>query len=288
MRSTRGSDSNPLFTEASGTTVKLVIFAFVAIGLMIADHRGDYLKTLRGMISAVLYPIERLAQVPRFLGEQILLGVTAQRTLQSQNDALKAQVLLSQAQVSQFAALKAENARLRVLLNARASLNVTGQLAEITDIDLDPFSHRVVVNLGSAVNVQPGQVLIDDQGIMGQIDRVGPLSATAILLSDPNAAIPVELVRSGARSIAYGTGDLGSLALLNLRAGAAEPGDLLVSSGLGGRFPPGFPVAIITSVREDPASGFWVAQARPSAALDRSLKVLLLSPQVQPAAAPKL
>jgi len=276
MRSASRTDSNPMFTEASGTTVKLVILAFVAIGLMIADHRGDYLRTVRGLISSVLYPIERLAQVPRFLGEQVALGLTEQRALKADNDALRSQALLNQAQLSQFAGLKAENDRLRTLLNARKSLNVSGQLAEITDLDLDPFSHRVVVNLGSAAGIVAGQVLIDDQGIMGQIDHVSPLSSTAILLSDPSAAIPVELVRSGARSVAYGTGDLGLLEVRNLREGSVIPGDLLVSSGLGGRFPAGFPVAVVSALREDQRSGFVIALARPTAALDRSLMVLLL------------
>jgi len=283
MRSARGSDLNPLFTEASSSVVKLVIFSVVAIGLMIADHRSGYLKSLRTVISTVLYPMERLAQVPRFLGDQVALGVTAQRALKAENDALKEQVLMNKAQLSQFISLKSENNRLRVLLNARASLNVSGQLAEITDLDLDPFSHRVVVSLGSAAGIEVGQVLIDDQGIMGQIDRVSVLSSTAILLSDPNAAIPVEVVRSGARAIAFGQGDPESLQLRNLRKGAAEAGDLLVASGLGGRFPAGFPVAVVKSVQLDPESGFWTATARPSAALDRSLKVLLLKSETAPA-----
>jgi rod shape-determining protein MreC len=284
MRSTRSADLNPLFTEATGTTVKLVIFGFIAIGLMIADHRGDYLVKVRATISAILYPIERLAQVPRFIGEQLSLSVVEQRTLKAENDALRGQLLLGQAQVAQFQSLKAENERLRSLLGARKSLDVRGQLAEITDIDLDPFNHRVTVNLGSASGVEAGQVLIDDQGVMGQIDRVGPLNATAILLSDPNAAIPVEIVRSGGRGIAFGSGDPQVLRLKNLRPGSARNGDLLVSSGLGGRFPPGFPVAVVSAVRGDPISGLEVADARPVAALDRSLKVLLLNSERAPVA----
>ena len=116
--------------------------------------------SLRTVISTVLYPMERLAQVPRFLGDQVALGVTAQRALKAENDALKEQVLMNKAQLSQFIALKSENNRLRVLLNARASLNVSGQLAEITDLDLDPFSHRVVVSFaGQAAGLDSDTII---------------------------------------------------------------------------------------------------------------------------------
>ena len=151
------------------------------------------------------------------------------------------------------------------------------QLASLVDIDLDPFRHRIVLDAGSRRGVREGRAVIDGEGGVGQVTAVTALNSTAMLISDPSHAIPVQVVRSGLRTIAYGTGSIDRLLLPNIPLSAdVRSGDELITSGLGGTFPAGFPVGRITELSPDETRLFVVAQARPSAALDRSGEVLLV------------
>ena len=177
-----------------------------------------------------------------------------------------------------MASLEAENARLRALLESTAKVGDQVLIAEILSVDMDPLRHRIVLNKGSRDGAYVGQALIDAQGVVGQITRDQLRSAEALLITDPDHAVPVEIVRSGLRTIAVGTGDLDNLSLPYMaRNTDIKNGDLLVSSGLGGTFPPGYPVGTVTEVRGDTGEAFLRVKARPAAALDRIREVLLVT-----------
>jgi rod shape-determining protein MreC len=182
-----------------------------------------------------------------------------------------------EAQVQQMAALRAENLRLRALLNSSALLADDVLVAELIGISPDPARHLVVLNKGADDGVFEGQPLIDAQGLMGQVIELAASSSRVLLLTDATHAIPVQVNRNGVRAIAEGIGRLDRLVLRHVASNEdIEVGDLLVSSGLGGRFPVGYPVAVVTEVSRDPGQAFAEVSARPSSALNRSRHVLLV------------
>ena len=184
--------------------------------------------------------------------------------------------------MQELESLSYENERLRRLLGAASSLQVNYHFAELLRIDLDPFSHRVLINRGRNDGVLSGQAVIDSGGVMGQVESVLPGMAYVILISDPGHALPVQVARTGHRSIIYGSGDTSILRLSELPINIdLQPGDHLLTSGLGERFPAGYPVAEVMSVQREPGQTFAVAYARPLAALDRGREVLLLEPRLQ-------
>ncbi len=177
----------------------------------------------------------------------------------------------------------AQNARLKGLLDAQKNLGLSVQFARLIDVDLDPFRHRIMLDVGSNQEVAVGQPVIDAHGVMGQIVEVLPNTSVAMLITDPTHAIPVVVERSGVRTIAYGSRAIDELNLPNVPISAdVKVGDKLLTSGLGGRFPAGFPVGEILQVKPDKTGMFAAALARPAAALDRSGEVLLLHDQPQP------
>ena len=198
-------------------------------------------------------------------------------TLLDDNARLAAGTLLLEARVQQMAALRAENVRLRALLNSSAVVQDDVLVAELIGISPDPARHLVILNKGSADGVYKGQPLIDAEGLMGQVVEVATNSARVLLITDATHAIPVQVNRNGIRAIAEGVGRLDSLELRHVASTEdIEVGDLLVSSGLGGRFPVGYPVAIVTEVLRDPGQAFARVKAMPNAALNRSRHVLLV------------
>jgi rod shape-determining protein MreC len=179
--------------------------------------------------------------------------------------------------LQQLAALEAENARLRALMVSPARLANRVQVAEILAVDLDPYRHRIAINRGEQAGVYVGQALLDADGIVGQVVRVNPLGAEAILISDPSHATPVELNRNGLRTVALGMGDVTRMDLPFLPNSAdIRIGDLLTSSGLGDAFPAGYPVARVTRVERRPGESFARVEAEPTAALNRTRQVLLV------------
>ncbi|MEM6576684.1 MAG: rod shape-determining protein MreC, partial [Pseudomonadota bacterium] len=193
--------------------------------------------------------------------------------------------LVSQSRINRVAALEAENQRLRQLLGSSPRLGDRVLVAELLDVDLDPFTHRMVVDRGSNDGVFAGQPVADARGIMGQIELTSAISANAVLISDPNHAIPVSINRTGMRTIAYGTGQIDRLELRDVAASAdIEPGDLVVTSGLGNRFPTGFPVGTVTRIENQPGAPFRTVSITPLAELDRARQVLLVWPGAEPPA----
>jgi rod shape-determining protein MreC len=246
---------------------------------MVVDHRQHHMEAIRSAISVVIYPIQYLVNLPVAVGHWMGESVSSREQLLEENERLRMQQLLFKAQLQKLAALRIENVRLRELLQSSKKVGENVLIAELLAIDLDPFSRQIVVNKGSNDSVYMGQPVLDAEGIMGQIVHVGPFSATVMLITDPNHAIPVHVNRNGLRAIALGTGAPDVLEIPYLPNSAdIQKGDLLTSSGLGGRFPADYPVARITKVEINPTQPYATVTAEPIALLERSREVLLVWP----------
>lgn len=275
--STHEADPRPLLLGGPALGLRLILFGLMAGGLMVADHRHHHLAAIRDFVATAAYPIQWTVQAPVAAWERLRESFATRARLQADNVRLAADNLALRLKLMRFESLEQENRRLR---EARASSSRVVQrtlVAEILRVDLDPFRQRVLVNKGTKDGVFRGQAALDANGIFGQVTRAGPLSAELILISDPEHAIPVQVNRTGARTIALGTGRSGLLSLPYLPQNAdVIVGDLLVSSGLGGVFPPGYPVGKVRSVVRDPAQPLLAVEAEPLAALDRDPEVLLV------------
>jgi len=247
---------------------------------MTVDHRQHHLDSLRAALSVAVYPLQWLVNLPGSTGQWFRESLSTRRDLQEENASLRTQQLVLNTQLQKLEALEAENMRLRALLDSSFQVGKRPMLiAELLSVDMDPYRHQIEINKGNLDRLYEGQPLLDSQGIMGQLIHVGPFTATAMLITDPSHAIPVQINRTGLRTIALGTGSIDRLDLPHIPTNAdVRAGDLLVSSGLGGRFPPGYPVAEVVSVEQDPGNTFSTVEARPRANLDRSREVLLVWP----------
>lgn len=250
---------------------------------MVVDTRLKNMETVRSWLGLVAYPIHTIASLPPSLGPWVLETFATRGHLQSENSRLHRDNLLLQAGQQKVAALEAENMRLRMLLESSLKIGERVLIAELVAVDLDPYQQQVVINKGSASGVFLGQSVLHANAVMGQVIHVNRLRSTVLMITDASHALPVQVNRNGLRTIAMGTGHINLLVLPNLPNNAdIKEGDLLVTSGLGGRFPPGYPVAKVSSVSREAGQPFATVQARPSAHLDRSREVLLVWPLTPP------
>ena len=280
-------DKVSLFAEGAVSTLRLITYLTAAMIIMVIDHRAGYLIGLRNAASAIVEPAYRVAAMPSEVAKAGRLAIATQSHLVDENRNLREALLLAQVRLNRMSALAAQNDRLKKLLDVQKDLGLGVQLARLIDIDLDPFRHRVVLDAGSLQSIVVGQPVLDAHGVMGQIVEVLPNTSVAMLVTDPTHAIPVMVERTGLRTIAYGTGSIDRLQLPNIPISAdVKTGDVLVTSGLGGRFPAGFPVGEILEISNDESGMFAAAIARPAAALDRSGEVLLLQDLPQPMGPP--
>jgi len=277
-------DNATLFAEGAVSTLRLIVYLVVAVAVMVLDHRGGYLARIRAFAGAVLVePAYRLAALPADVARAARTAVVTQDTLARENRELREQLLLAQARLKRLDVLLVQNERLKALLDAQENLGLAVKFARLIDVDLDPFRHRIVLDAGAKQGVEVGQPVIDAQGVMGQVVQVLPNSSIVMLVTDPTHAIPVVIERTGLRTIAYGSGAIDRLELPNIPISAdVRVGDRLMTSGLGGRFPAGFPVGEIVAASSSDSGMFTAAIAHPAAALDRSGEVLLLEDQPQP------
>jgi rod shape-determining protein MreC len=259
-------------------TLKLLAWLALAIALIALDHRGGWLAQVRQRAVAAVQPLWWLAGAPARIGDALSEGAATRNRLAAENRVLRNALLLSGARVARLQAASAENAHLRELLGAaRRGNGLDVQLAPVLDIDLDPTRQRLVLDAGTRSGVVVGQSVIDAGGLVGQIIGVQAGTATVLLITDPDHAVPVMVARSGVRLLAYGTGSSDRLALANVPLSAdVRVGDVVLTSGLGGRFAAGFPVGTIVALRPDDSHAFLVGDVRPAARLDRGRDVLLL------------
>jgi rod shape-determining protein MreC len=270
-------------------TLRLLAYLALALALVVLDHRGGWLSGLRGQAEILVQPLWAVAGLPGRAVRGLSDNAGTRAQLVAENARLRNELLLASARMARLQVSAQENARLRGLLGAveRGGLDV--QLAPVLDIDLDPSRQRLVLDAGSRDGVRVGQAVLDAGGLVGQVIGVMPGSATALLLTDPDHAVPVAVLRSGVRLVAYGDGRSDRLRVTNIPLSAdVRVGDRLVTSGLGRRFPAGFPVGEVVSLAPDHSRAFLVAEVRPAAQLDRGRDVLLLRrlPDLDPAVPP--
>lgn len=254
-----------------------MLYSLVAIVLMAMDQRGHYVPRVRSAVEYLVEPVYHAVEWPIRATRNLFSQFQSRRSLRHQNEDLKQQILLQQAALQRMETLVQENSRLRSLFEGAASQPFGYHFAELVKVDLDPFSHKVLIDRGSADGVSAGQAVIDGAGVMGQVEDVHLHFSSVRLISDPNHALPVQINRTGLRTVAFGSGETGVLNLPSVPMQAdVRQGDLIVTSGLGDRFPGGYPVARVTSIDREEGQTFAQIQAEPLAALDRGREVLLI------------
>ncbi len=266
-------------SSSRGTTsgLRLTLICILSLILMVLDHQNQHLVKIREALSVVVYPVQAVINAPFALGRWADENFSARSRLIDENQGLHQEVLMQGARLQRMIALEAENVRLRALLDSTAKVADRVLIAEIVSVDMNPFRHTILINKGGRDGVYVGQALIDAAGIVGQITRGQPFAAEAMLVTDADHALPVEIARNQLRTIAMGTGDINRLALPFLPRNAdVQAGDLLVSSGLGRAFPAGYPVGTIVDIRSKAGQPFLEVDAEPSAALNRIREVLLI------------
>jgi len=270
-------DHRPLLLAGPSLGLRLAILSFAAVGLMVADHRLGYMGVVRDWLSVATYPFHWAVDAPSSAWDYLSDAFRTRASLRDENDRLGNENRELRLRLMRYEALEQENRRLREARAGSARVAERYLVAEILQVDLDPYRQRVLIDKGSREGVFAGQAALDAEGVFGQVTRVGPVSAEVIMISDPAHAIPVQINRTGVRTIAVGLGQTGKLMLpyLPRNADVAE-GDLVVSSGLGGVFPPGYPVARVAEVVRDPAEPLLSVGVTPLAHLDRDPEVLLV------------
>ncbi|MEX5683153.1 rod shape-determining protein MreC [Pseudomonas silesiensis] len=267
----------PLFTKGPSLGVRLLVLVVLSVALMVVDARFTLLKPVRSQMSLVLMQSYWITDLPQRLWQGVASQFGSRTELVAENEKLKTENLLLQGRMQKLAALTEQNVRLRELLNSSALVNEKVEVAELIGMDPNPFTHRIIINKGERDGVVLGQPVLDARGLMGQVVELMPYTSRVLLLTDTTHSIPVQVNRNGLRAIASGTGNPERLELRHVADTAdIKEGDLLVSSGLGQRFPAGYPVATVREVIHDSGQPFAIVRAVPTAALNRSRYLLLV------------
>jgi rod shape-determining protein MreC len=280
----RNSDTSGRIT---GLLLRCVLYSLLALALIIVDKRYDHLGKIRRVLSVVAYPVQIAVASPFEGWDWFRESVTTRDALRADKNRLEAELRLAQFRLQRYEALEAESQRLRALRDKTTGVTDRFVIGDVMDIDLDAFRERVLVDKGAQDGVFVGQAVLDSGGVFGQVARVGQLTAEVILVSDATHAIPVQINRNGLRTVAVGTGDMSRLKLPYLPTSAdVVAGDLLVTSGLGGGFPAGYPVGTVAEVKRDPAQSLADVDVKPAAALDRSRELMFVWLKAQPTQPP--
>ncbi|WDH50189.1 rod shape-determining protein MreC [Pseudomonas chlororaphis] len=267
----------PLFAKGPSLGVRLLVLVVLSVALMVVDARFTLLKPVRSQMSLVLMQSYWITDLPQRLWQGVASQFGSRTELVAENEKLKTENLLLQGRMQKLAALTEQNVRLRELLNSSALVNEKVEVAELIGMDPNPFTHRIIINKGERDGVVLGQPVLDARGLMGQVVELMPYTSRVLLLTDTTHSIPVQVNRNGLRAIASGTGNPERLELRHVADTAdIKEGDLLVSSGLGQRFPAGYPVATVKEVIHDSGQPFAIVRAVPTAALNRSRYLLLV------------
>jgi rod shape-determining protein MreC len=275
MIASRGNDSNPARIPALGARV--IVFIVISILLMYFDHRENHLDAVRKGVGVAMYPVRLVVDAPVRLWHWLGAATTTRGELQTEVSRLRSERLLTNVRLQRLTALEAENARLRSMLDARSKVRDQVRVAEIMAVDANPYEHNLIIDVGERDGVYDGQAIVDADGVIGQVIKTGLMTSQAVLISDADHALPVEVNRNGLRTIAVGTGEIDRLELPFLPNNAdIRVGDLLVTSGLGGTFPSGYPVAVVNAVTRIPQQQFADVTATPVAALDQVREVMLI------------
>ncbi|MDI9244916.1 rod shape-determining protein MreC [Marinobacter sp. CHS3-4] len=266
-----------MFVQGPVPGLRLVIVFVLSVALIVADARFNQLTSVRSAIGTGLAPVHWLGNAPEQFSNWVSSLFTTRDDLLEENEALQARLLILERRALKYAALASENNELRQLMNSSEVLDDRVIVGEVVAVSPDPFSHEIVINKGSRDGVKPGQAILDANGLMGQVQQTSSFTSRVLLVSDSSHAVPVEVVRNGLRAVLLGNGDADALELVHVPDTAdIRKGDLLVSSGLGGRFPKGYPVAEVASITKEPGEPFVEIEATPRAELNKSRLVLVV------------
>lgn len=269
-----------LFKRGPAMGFRLIILIALSLTIMVLDHREQQMQTVRQGLSLLVTPIQYVVDMPLRFADWVSESFSSHRKLLEENTQLKTQELLLRGQVQKFYALEKENRQLRALLQSSPRVEEKVVSARLLAVDANRYVHQYTLGKGSRQGVYVGQAVLDANGVLGQVIRVTPLTSTVLLLIDSRSAIPVENSRNGIRGIVTGTGELNSLALIDVpRSADVKAGDVLMSSGLGQRFPAGYPVGVVSSVIANPGEHFAQIKVTPSAQFNRGRIVLLVLPK---------
>ena len=259
---------------------KLIIFVVLSFILLINDQRNNYLSILRNSIAIAIYPLQSAVEIPSRLTDWFDLRIKSKEILIKENQNLLSQQKINSSILQRYESLEQENERLKQILNAASNLDNKVEITRIISVNVNPYRHTIVIDKGERDGVYEGQVLLGADGVIGQILHTNFLTSEAILISDSDHALPVEINRNGLRTIVLGNGSYTKLDVPYIPNNAdIEIGDLLVTSGLGGKFPSGYPVAKVNFIESDLSEQFYKVSAKPIAYLNQVRELMLLKPE---------
>lgn len=269
---------NPIFNQGTSPAHRLILVLCCSVALIFFDHKMASFETARGYLQSLVSPLQYMANAPKQMMTWASENIVIRQQLMEENQNFRENELFFHEQMMQLSIVRQENERLRSLLSSPVRGEIKKMFAEILSVDSDPYSHQVLINRGANDGVYEGQPVLDEKGIVGQILHVGVNSSRVILISDISHAIPVRVQRNGLRLIASGSGQIERL-IHNFVPHSADvkEGDLLVTSGLGGKYPEGYPVSRVVLVRADESREFATVYSKPVAQIDRLRYMLLLS-----------
>lgn len=270
---------NSIFSRGPSLQIRLFCAVLFSLASIVADARLHLFDSVRVYLDSLVSPLIYLANSPRQLADSLGTQLRSRSSLIDDNKKLEQQLFLLRSDLLRLKQVTQENERLRELLSSPVRKDSRKMVAEILAVDSDPFVHQVVIDRGERNGVFDGQPVVNDSGVVGQVVSVGKTTSRVLLISDASHGIPVRVLRTEMRAIASGTGNLDELELKNIpRSADIKKGDQLITSGLGGRFPMGYPVAVVTSFSFEEGNPFAKVMARPLASLDRLRYLLLLWP----------
>lgn len=266
------------FNRGPSAVARLVFFSVLSLALLFVDAKYNYLESARQVIAVIIYPLQRLTALPGEVWNGAGEYISLQRHLVAENEQLHLQHDADAALLNQMQSLQAENAQLRELLDVTRRADYTMQMAQIAYVERDIFKRKLFIDKGENTNVQAGQAVVDNGGVVGQVTRVYPLLSEVTLVTDKDIAVPIQVVRNGIRAVVFGSGNISELELRYQPVNAdIEVGDVLVTSGMDGTYPPALPVAQVIKVERDPAYPFARIVCAPLAGVDRHRTLLIVS-----------
>ena len=266
-----------LFATGPSINTRLLVAVIASIALLVAEHESPRLDWLRASLSVLVDPLKYVVDLPFTFAERAGASINSYENLKFDNERLRAEQLVQQTRLLKLEALEKENIRLRALLENSFKLGEQVLIAELLSVNTVPYEHIVTVNKGTRFGVHTQQPVFDANGVVGQVFRALPLTSDIMLITDPNHAIPVQINRNGLLTIAVGSGQINRLTLPFLPGNAdIKPGDLLITSGLGGTFPQGYPVAVVDEFPSQLGKPFANITATPSAQLDRNRELMIV------------
>lgn len=274
--------AGPIFKRDKTVGLRSLFYLVITVVLMLADHQSQLFHRFRQKAAVVVTPIEYMVSLPLSWVEDVVTDVETRHSLVRQDAKQKAEILLLQARVQKMLAIEGENKQLKALLQSSSKTGGRVLQAQILAASPNPYLHQIIIDKGSVQGVYEGQPVVDAYGVMGQVIQLGEFSSRVLLLTDSNSAIPVQDSRSGVRAIAYGDSRYGNLDLRNVtQTTDIKKGDLLITSGLGQRYPYGYPVGTVTQINQLPGAQFLQVSVQPAAHVERSRLVLLVWPAKQ-------